>query len=144
MRSTVLLQSPGTEQACGVMTGHATANYPSETWRESLSCVSHIHRELTLIPFPLHHGQQRLFNGSKEVFKASCIFLLPTTPISLKCKNVHFCSQGQSMTEPYLDWPDSFSCILRDCSDLNIQMHRHISSSHLYARYADVCLIWYL
>lgn len=39
--------SPGTEEAWRTTAGHARANYPSETWRESLSCVSNTYTENT-------------------------------------------------------------------------------------------------
>ncbi len=78
--------SPGTEQACRVTTGHARANYPSETWRESLSCVAHPHTLRAQInPAPPRLWWRRLFNESREVFKASCDSHSPSS-ISFKSK----------------------------------------------------------
>lgn len=118
-----ILLSPQTELAWGATPGHAIANYPSETWRESLNCITCAHTEST-----------DTFNESKEVLLTFTL-LLNFIWILKKMKNLTLGEQGRSMTEGPEVW---------NCSDLNIQMHRHISSSHLYACCADVCLIRYL
>lgn len=135
--------SPGTEEARRATTGLARANYPSETWRESLSCVSytHIHWEQRLILFPLVSGDRDFLMNQERFLKHLKSSTLPPQ-LHLKVKSPF--SLGQSMTKAYLDWPEWFLCSLCDCSHLNIFMRRHISSSHLYACDADVCLIWYL
>lgn len=100
--------SLGTGEACRATTGHATANYPSETWRESLSCVKHTHTlraQINPIPSP-RLWWRRLFNESREVFKASCAFRSPSS-ISFESK-ISICTPAQSMAKAYLDWPGWF------------------------------------
>lgn len=135
--------SLGTGEACRATTGHATANYPSETWRESLSCVKHTHTlraQINPIPSP-RLWWQRLFNESREVFKASRVFRSPSS-ISFESK-ISICTLAQSMAKAYLDWPGWFRRSLCDCSDSNILMREHISSPHWYAPLRRR-LIWYL
>lgn len=65
-----ILPRPQTEWAWGATAGHAAANYPSETWRESLSCITHMHTERT-----------DTFNEYKKVllafsFLLNCIWIL--------------------------------------------------------------------
>lgn len=59
-----ILFCPQTEWAWGATAGHATANYPSETWRESLSCITHVHTEST-----------DTFNESKKILLAFTLLL---------------------------------------------------------------------
>lgn len=50
--------SPGTEETYRATTGHIRANYPSETWRKSLSYVSHTHTlRVQNNPIPLVSGE---------------------------------------------------------------------------------------
>lgn len=112
-----ILLRPQTEWTWGATAGHARANYPSETWRESLSCIhTHVHTEST-----------DTFNEAKQVLPA-----FPPLP-----NFISILKKMQTLT--LRDSPEVWNC-----SNLNIRMHRRISSSHLYACCADVCLIWCL
>lgn len=91
-----ILLSPQAEWAWGATTGHATANYPSETWRESLSCSTHVHTEST-----------DTFNESKEVLLAFTL-LLNLIWILKKMEKPHFLLGGSIS-----DWRvHGFSCSL--------------------------------
>lgn len=97
--------------------------------------------ELTLIPPPpLTVSSVRDFLMNQERFLKHLVSFTLPPQFHLKVKSPFF-SPGQSMTKAYLDWLKWF---LPHCSDSNILMPRHISSSHLYASYADVCLMWCL
>lgn len=90
-------------------------------------------------PPPTVSSVRDFLMNQERFLKHLVSFTLPPQ-FHLKVKSPFF-SPGQSMTKAYLDWPEWF---LAHCSDSNILMRRHISSSHLYASYADVCLMWCL
>lgn len=98
-------------------------------------CLAHIHREHRLILFPLRLWRQRLSNESRGGFLehrlsftlpprfhfSAKIFIFLFLPRSINARSSFGLNRGV------------FLCVLRGCSDWNIAMRRHISSSHLYA-----------
>lgn len=114
-----ILFCPQTEWAWGATAGHATANYPSETWRESLSCITHVHTEST-----------DTFNESKKVLLA---FTLLLNFIWILKKMQNLTSQAGSIQE-WRARAFSRSLKLFRFGHSNAQTHFIISF---------VCLLWW-